>query len=160
MKFNSYKNKLIESISVALKKNKVGVINDFKAILSNATKLLKTNQYDFWLSQLGRYPAEEIPMTKYGFNSACSTFNNMGNIDRNKLASILSSLCLSLFTYSNENESCEMQSDFHFYYDLENGTLFKESELGVVVPADIQIEKGKLRIALKSELEADENEFL
>lgn len=160
MKFRSYQNKLIEDIGVALKKDKIGVINDFKSILSNASKLFKTDRYDFWLSQLGKIPAEDIPMTKYGFDSAICKYGNSGNANRNELESILLSLCEALFTYSSVNEVCELQSDYHFYYDLSNGVLFKESELGMVEPADVFIEKGRYRIALKSELNADADEFL
>lgn len=160
MKFNSHKNKLIENIGIALKKDKEGIINDFKFILSDATNLLKTEQYAFWISQIGKFPIEEIPMTKYGYESACSTYRGMGEIDRNILADTLTSLCESLFTYSHEDEVCEMQSDFHFYYDLTHDVVFKESELGVIEPADITIVKDQYRIAFKSEIGAEDNEFL
>jgi len=68
MKFSSYQNKLVERIGLALRKNKAGLITDFDSILSEAESLFKTDEFKFWLSQIGEYPGNEIPTTNPGNN--------------------------------------------------------------------------------------------
>ena len=84
---------------------------------------------------------------------------HMSESDRNQIQLEILGLCEALFTYSNEHGMCEMQSDFHFYYDLKKGNVFKVSEIDVIEPKMEHPEKGEYRIALKSEIKANENEF-
>ena len=158
MNFSSHQRKLIEDIDIALRKDSLGLINDFISILSTAATLYKTERFDIWRSELGRHQASEIPITKYGHSNACALLLSVETADKNLVCSKIYSICECLFTYSNKHEICEMQSDFHYYYDTEKSRVFKESELGIIDP-DTKFSIEGYRIALKSELKALEVEF-
>ena len=159
MNFSSHQRKLAEAIVIALNKNSLSVINDFKLILSTAKKLYRTDKFDFWLSKLGKHPAEEIPITNYGHSIAIASSKHLNEIDRNAFPNLIINICESLFTYSNDQEMCLMQSDFHYYFSFETNGIFKESELGILEGLDKNQRNENYRIALKSELGAPKNEF-
>jgi len=159
MNFSSHQKKLVESIKVALNKSKFDLINDFKPILNDASKLFKTDKFQFWLQEIGQHPIEEIPITNYGLNIAKQKVDDLISADRNSVQANITYICECIFTYINDNDMCFMQGDFHYYVNTETDILFKESEMGIVEPSDARSEGDKYRIALKSELNADENEF-
>ena len=151
MKFNSHKVKLIESLQIALSKDKEEIIGDFKQILWNSNNLFKTDKFDFWLKQIGAIKTDEIPMTKYGL-SEVRRRNVTGDIDRTGLINLIENTCEKLFTYSNEDDCCSMQSDYYYYFHIPTNKVFKESELGA---SDLDAEvsnRNEIRIAKVSEL--------
>jgi hypothetical protein len=159
MNFSSHQKKLVESIEIALCKSKVDLINDFKPILNEASKLFKTDRFQFWLQEIGQHKVEEIPMTNYGLTLARQQVRNLVLADRNSVQASISYICECIFTYFNDNDMCFMQGDFHYYVNTELGVLFKESNMGVVEPSEASPENGNYRIALKSELKVNKNEF-
>lgn len=152
MNFNSHKQKLIDSIEIALGKSKGEIIQGFKPILSSAKGLFNSSQYDFWLVQLGTIPIDEIPMTYYGLESAQRSLGRLENYNRNELESAISYICEVLFTYSNEEDMCELQSDYHYYYYIPEKRVFKESTLGMTDLNVQNVNSDDIRIAKVSEL--------
>ncbi len=159
MNFSSHQKKLVELIEIALKKGKIELISDFKPILNDASKLFKTDKFQFWLQQIRQHQVEEIPMTNYGLDLAKQQVRNLVLADRNSIQTDITYICECVFTYFNDNDMCFMQGDFHYYVNIESGVLFKESNMGVVEPSEANPENGNYRIALKSELKVNENEF-
>jgi len=159
MNFSSHQNKLIESVVTALNKDKYGIICDFKLLLSNARRLYKTESLDFWLSELGKYPANEIAMTKYGHSMVVSHLKWLKEAGRNGVPGVIENMSELLFTYCNDHEMCQMQGDFHYYFSIEDGIIYKESEMGCIEPNIPRPTSGKYRVAFISELNVPENEL-
>ena len=159
MNFSSHQRKLAEAIVTALTKNSSNLINDFKLILSSAKKLYRTERFDFWLSEIGKHPHSEIPITNYGHSIAVFNSKRLNESDRNTFPALITSICENLFTYSNNQEMCLMQSDFHYYFSFETNDTFKESEMGILEGLDKNQRNKSYRIALKSELSAAKSEF-
>jgi len=160
MNFSSHQNKLIESIEIALRKDKLGIIGDFKSILSQAKKLYKTDALDFWMTEIGSHSVAELAMTKYGHKVATSSIKHLKHANRNTVASSLSSICESLFTYCNDDDMCILQGDYHYYYSLDENTVYKHSELGIIEGLSNHDKESKCRVALKSELSVNDSEWL
>ena len=152
MNFNSHKQKLIDSIKITLSKPKREIIQEFKPILSRAKELFNTNHYDFWLIQLGTIPINEIPMTFYGLESVQRSLKCLETHTRNELESAISYICEELFTYSNEDDICELQSDYHYYYYIPEKKVFKKSTLGMTNLNVQNVNRDDIRIAMVSEL--------
>ena len=55
---------------------------------------------------------------------------------------------------------CEMQSDYHYYFHIPTRTLFKESELGNVMPNVEVGNRTEIRIAWVSEVDPDSGELV
>ena len=159
MNFNSHKQKLIDSIKITLGKPKGEIIQGFKPILSSAKDLFNSNQYDFWLVQLGTIPIDEIPMTFYGLESAQRSLGRLENYTRNELESAISNICEQLFTYSNEEDMCDFQSDNHYYYYMPGKRVFKESTLGMTNLNVQNVNRDDIRIAKVSELAFNPERF-
>ena len=159
MNFGAHQQRLVERLGLALGKDKSGLIKDFQSILSDAKGLFKTNSFDFWLSQLGQHEFSEIPITKYGHALALNQYQAFSGADRNAVCSGISHLCELLFTYSNDREMCELQSDFHYYVNEENGLVYRESEMGHIEPEHAVPKDHLYRIALMSEVDAPASEY-
>jgi hypothetical protein len=54
----------------------------------------------------------------------------------------------------------QFQSDFHYYYHIPSGAVFKESGLGMIVPKTEIDNISEIRIAKVSELEINESELI
>lgn len=159
MNFSTHQKKLIESIHVALRKDKEGLIGDFKWILSKARKLYKTSSLDFWLSEIGRHPVDDIPITRYGYSVAVDYAKNLEKCDRNSIVCSIVSICVSLFTYSRDDDMCFMQSDYHYFFFLPGNKVYKYSDLGNLSGLDEWPSDSDCRIALISDLNAEESEY-
>ena len=151
MNFSSHQNNLIEKIENALSKRKVDLVNDFKPILSQAKSLYKTDDFDFWLKTLGETDIDQLPMTNCGHREAVSASKWLRKEDKNRVKGTILYICESLFTYSHDNESCELQGIFHFYYSTSENCIFKESEMGILEGIS-DVEPGSFRIAKVAEL--------
>ena len=159
MNFNSHQIQLMSDITDALQENKPELVEKFKFILPSASKLYKTKAYDGWIQTIRDTPLEQLPITKYGHRNAIYWFSSITKPERKTIQRAISKTCESLFAYCNENEMCNLQSDYHFYFCCETGTIFKESDLGMVEGVEF-CGKGKRRIAYVSELGiADSSEF-
>lgn len=130
MSNSSHQKNLVESIRAALKRDKKGLINDFKKILPNAKKLFSTDDLDFWLLQICRHPCNEIPVTKYGHAIAVDYSAKLALCDRDHIVGSIGSICESLFTYSNSQDVCCRQGDYHYFFSIVENRVYKESELG------------------------------
>ena len=158
MNFSSHQKELLESIEVALSKGKLEMCSAFIKILQAASSLYHTKDYDFWIQQIQDTPVEEIPVTRYGHQNAGIAIKNLKKENRHQVQAGIVSISEGLFTYSNENDICPAQSDYHFYYDLRNETIYKESELGFLEGVEHGAEVRR-RIARVSELQINAEEL-
>ena len=154
MNFSSHQNQIISEITGALKEQKPVLVEKFKTVLAKASELYKTQDYEFWAQTLENTELEQLPITKYGHSNAKYLLNHLSKADKNKVQCTISNICECLFTYSSEEETCIMQSDFHFYFCHETNSIYKQSELGIVEGAE-SCGKGKRRIAFVSELNVE-----
>jgi hypothetical protein len=152
MNFSTHKNKIIESIETALSKRKTGIVDDFKHILVKSSSLFKTNEFDFWLQQIGQIDLEEIPITHDGLNEAKRTLSSLKNSDRHQLCISIKNICEMLFSYCDEDNSCEMQGYFYYYFHIPSNRVFRESGFGVIEPKIEIGDYSEVRIAKVSEL--------
>lgn len=158
MNFSSHQNNLIDKIELALGKDKESLINDFKPILSTAKSLYKTSEFDFWLKTIGEVALNELPVTIYGHKEAIGVCEYLRNKDKNRVKASIVYICESLFTYSHEDENCELSGIYHFYYSNAEQCVFKESEMGMLAGIEV-VEPNSFRIANVSELSVNSGEL-
>ncbi|BBM00137.1 hypothetical protein [Microbulbifer sp. GL-2] len=158
MNFSSHQNNLISKIESALSKSKVGLVSDFKPILSQAKSLYKTDDFDFWLKTLGETEIDQLPMTNCGHKEAVGASKWLRKENKNRVKGTILYICESLFTYSHEDENCELQGIFHFYYSTSEKCIFKKSEMGILEGVS-EVEPGSYRIAKASELDIQVGEL-
>ncbi|MDG9671666.1 hypothetical protein ONV78_28275 [Hahella sp. CR1] len=132
MNFGAHVAGLIKDVNSALEKDKEALVDDFVALLARAKSLFKTDLFDFWLSQLAETPCSELPITHYGVANARRMLSYFDKRKRDTVAWLIADICENLFTYSNNDDACRMQSDFHYYFNVSAGAVFKESKLGEV----------------------------
>jgi hypothetical protein len=160
MNFNTHKQQIVDAIEVALSKDKIEMIERFKYILGKCNSLFKTNNYTFWLKQLNSIPRAEIPMTKYGLENSLRSLSYLRKSDRNNLKSAILHICEMLFTYSNSEDLCPFQTEYHYYFYLPEQKVFKESEMGYSDLQQKNILLVDIRIAKISELAVGRSEFI
>ena len=158
MNFSSHQKNLIERVELALRKDKKSLINDFKPILNQAKTLYKTSEFDFWLKTIGETDLDELPVTVYGHNEAVGSSKYIRGEDKNRVKGSLLYICEALFTYSHEDENCELAGIYHFYYSNDEQCIFKESEMGMFEGIKA-IEPNSFRIAYVSELNVKKTEL-
>ncbi len=159
MNFRSYQLKIIEKIESALLKQKLDLVNDFKEILNNANSLYKTGTLVFWIETINSTNVSEIPITKYGHAEAIRECEHLREYDRHKAEESILKICELLFTYSNEDDCCELQGDYYYYFSLSHERVFKISALGSLKGMERE-EIGKYRIAYVSDLKINATELL
>ncbi len=162
MNFSTHKKKLIESIEIALSKDKSDMVNAFRLILRSANSLFKSNIFDFWLEQIEQIELTGIPMTRYGLEEAKNIVKSLKNdMPTNKnLEFSLLDICEFLFTYNKEDDLCDRQSQFHYYVDVSSGIVFKQSKSRILRPQiDTVKETSDIRIAKISELNPKQYEL-
>lgn len=160
MNFNTHKQQVIDLIEIALTKDKEDLIERFKIILNKSSSLLKSSKFDFWLVQLGSIPSNEIPITKLGLYEALHSVSNLQNLDRNSFESGILSICEELFTYSNDEDFCPLQTKYSYYFYLPANKVFKESRMGDCNLEEQKISFSDVRIAKISEIKAEKSEYL
>ena len=159
MNFSSYQKQLIQTIESALTEDKEKLIHLFKSALNEASSLYKTDEFDFWITQLNQNVCSEIPITNYGLRIAKSWSKHIVNSKRNKLPNILRHMCVYLFTYCNDSDMGPEQEDFHYYFSFNENIVYKDCGLDIS-PRIHRPLPGEYRIALKSELKKNESEYL
>ena len=161
MNFSTHVQNLITSISQCLTQDKAGIVYGFRPILSKANSLYKTNRFDFWLRQIGQTNLDEIPMTKFGVNEAKSScLSLVKQLGQNNIEDTIDYICEDIFTYCRDDDMCNMQGIFHYYYHLLAGIVFKESELGSSTLGAFESKRDEIRIAWVSELSIYPQELL
>ena len=158
MNFSSHQRELISSVGNALVHDKRELCAGFINILQKAESLYQTKDYEFWIQQIQETPVEELPVTIYGHQKACHTVENFKKENRHRVQAGIVSISEDLFTYSNKDDICPAQSDYHFYYDQKNETVYKESELGFLEGVEYGAEICR-RIARVSELHMNADEL-
>lgn len=158
MNFGTHKQQIVDSIEIALTKEKADLIERFKIILNKCSSLLKSKRFYFWLQQLDTIPSDEIPLTKFGLDNARRSVAFL-NGDRHNLESGVASICEQLFTYSSEDDLCPLQCEYHYYFYLTENKIFKESGMGYS-DLDKKVSISEIRIATISQIQADSSEYI
>ena len=159
MNFSSYQKQLIQTIESALTEDKDNLIHQFKSALYEATSLYRTNEFDFWIAQLEQNVCGEIPITNYGLCIAKSWSKHLINSKRNEVPNILRHMCVYLFTYCSDSDMGPEQEDYHYYFSFNENIVYKDCGLDINPRINRPL-NGEYRIALKSELDKDESEYL
>ena len=160
MKFSSHQAQIADLIAIALTKNKVELINKFKNILGKCDRLFESPQFVFWLRQLGSISPSEIPITKYGLQESFRSLYFLQNANRHSFKSRVLGICEKLFTYSQIDDLCPLQTNYHYYVYLPSQKVFKESEMGDCNLKADNISIAEIRIAKISELSAHPEEYI
>ena len=160
MNFGTHKQQIVDSIEIALTKEKTDLIERFKIILNKCSSLLKSKRFDFWLQQLDIIPSDKIPLTKFGLDNARCSVAFLRDSDRHDLESGIVSICEQLFTYSNKNDLCPLQCEYHYYFYLTENKIFKQSEMGYSDLDKKKVSISEIRIATIGEIQADSSEYI
>ena len=160
MDFRRHLQKLIESVRIALEKDRHGLVLDFRELLAVAASLLQTDSFDFWRHQIGSIAIAELPITRFGVFEARRIVESLEPRDRRAVEASLIRICHLVFTYCSEDDLCPMQTEFHYFVDTRTGALVKESEMGRVEPRGMSFDSLGMRIATISDLAKDVDEFI
>jgi len=160
MNFSTHKQQIVDSIEIALTKDKIDLIERFKLVLNQCRSLFKSTKFDFWLRQLGTIPHNEIPLTKFGLENAHRSAKHLPDCDRNSFENRVESICEQLFTYSHRDDLCLLQCEYHYYFYLREHKTFKESGMGYSDLDQERVSSSEIRIARISEIEANSSEYL
>lgn len=160
MHFSSHKTKILKAMKFALRGNKAQIVIDFQDILISSSSILNTDHFNFWFYQLKNIQINEIPITIKGLGKAKAKLKILDSPDKHQLIGSILEICKYLFTYSNYDDGCEMQGDYHSYYDESSDRVFNESDFGHMDPNFEIIDKNKIRIAKISELTLNKDELI
>lgn len=119
--------------------------------LKKKSELLEIQLPVLWIEAMNMDDLEEIPTTKYGVNQVRALLQSL-EPTRNNFQRIVPRILELLFTFLVENDLCDRQGQFYYYYDQQSGQVFAESEMGTVRPSTVKIERGNVRPAYVSEL--------
>ena len=126
--------------------------------LIDAKNLLKTSSFDFYLSQFKVVDVAQFATTHYGVRMVKSSLHRKDlkpTNSRQNLEAELCRACEHLLTYNVDEDSCFMQTEFHWYYCISGEFIYKESGMGVVETPNGKEISGEVRVAKVSELPAD-----
>ena len=134
------------------------MVESFRALLARLVRELDYPHLLFWEQQLDSIPLEELPITPYGVSEAKRSTCWLRAED---LAASFCDICEWVFAYSRDDDLCEMQGQYFYYYDRPTGTVFKECDLGAcdLVPR-ISNFREEVRVATVSDLGLRANELL
>ena len=151
MKFRTHIRNLHGDVAAALNcGTRDEVIARFRGILSRAKSLFKTDHLDFWIEQLDRVEPREIAMTRYGLKEARDYWLRREGRD-------LGYVCEYLFTFCEEDDFCDLQSQYHYYYFIPESRVFRESQLGCTDLGAAVNDPRHVRVAKVSELDRCES---
>lgn len=155
-------NQLAQNLTQALNGSREELITAFRdRFLPDWIRRFESEHFLFWLRQLEQIESCELPITKFGVESAKRSLEIYSFDEDESLRHSLWFLCEDVFCYSNDSEYCEMQGFYHFYYFIPDRVLFKESELGDCdLEASIENWNEEVRIATVSELGVPAEELL
>ena len=154
MNFNTHLEKTKFAIISALSSDKSILIGEFIIILKNSASLLKIDNFSFWINELQNIDHSEIPMTKHAVVDAQKSWSEYSS-SRTTFGNILLDTCEKLFTYSQEDDLCSTQGQFHYYKDKNTNLVFKQSVFGYIEYVDSAMNKitdTQCGIALVSDL--------
>ena len=156
MKIQNHINRITEKVLSALMSNKEILIAEILNILYDTQKLVEQD-FKYWIEHIEKTEVSEIPITKKGIAEAIHEWNTPPT-NRNELIGAINSLCLYTLTYSNE-EICEFQADYRYYFHIPTKTVFKESDLGNSDLKIKNVQPNDIRIARLSELNIPKEEL-
>lgn len=157
MNFSSHVKSIRERLKTCLSYKKHEMLIELQDCLIDAKSLLKTSSFDFYLSQFKVVDVAEFATTHYGVRMVKSSLNRKDLRPANSRINLESELLLAskhLLTY-NVEDSCCMQTEFHWYYCIGGEFIYKESGMGVVEVPDGKEVFGGVRVAKVSELPTD-----
>ncbi len=164
--------RLSDRLEQALSGSRDHLITSFRTLLSEWIRDLGQDSLRFWFSQLNGVADHELPVTLHGVAEArrllranISTTGNrrsgLRSLSRRDLGRLLWDLCEWVFAYSREDDLCEYQGQYFYYFFLPGAVVFKASELGACDPG-VQITRfeDEVRVATISELKVPDHELL
>lgn len=119
--------------------SKLLIVKELARCVSSAKSLLKINaveygpyDFDFWLYQMDSTDIADIPMTQFGLEETKRLLEAWTDFSqpRHSLHYTMLEACVYLLTYSNEDDECLAQSQYHYYYFMPEKLVFKLSDLG------------------------------
>lgn len=154
MNFNTHLEKTKFAIISALDSEKSILISEFIIILKNSASLLKTDKFNFWIDELQNINNSEVPIIKRAVIEAQKSWSEYSS-SRTTFGNILLDTCEKLFTYSQEDDFCSTQGQFHYYKDKNTNLVFKQSVFGYIEYVDRAIDisaEPQFGLALVSDL--------
>ncbi|WP_020538882.1 hypothetical protein [Lewinella cohaerens] len=104
-----------------------------------------------WIEAMNTSDLQEIPTTKYGVSEVRVLLQSL-EPTRNNIQKIIPRVVELLITFLVEDDLCDRQGQFYYYFDQHSGQVFAESEMGIVRPPIIGIRSSNVRPAYISEL--------
>lgn len=163
------RNRLVRSLRSG---NKSLIVKQLAECVSSAKSLLSftssgnhwSEDFNFWLDQMGSTNIADIPMTKFGVEEARASLEETTDFDHPRIAlrGMVLHACLYLLTYSQEDDQCPFQTPYHYYFFVPERVVFKLSDLGL---SDLRCERqpthrSDVRIAKTSDLRLAQEELV
>jgi hypothetical protein len=158
------------SIYNALSGDRDHLIACFLTFLPEWIKELDCVPLHFWLSQLRTIDANELPITLYGVAQAKRELGAVrvaswrlarGLGTAAELGAALWNICELVFTYSRDDDLCEMQGQYHYYFFIPEAIVYKESDLGSCdLTYEVTSFHDQVRVATVSDLGIPADELL
>ncbi len=154
MHYSSHVRKIRDALRTCLSEPKVKMLGELRNCVLAAKSLLKSSEFDYYIRQFELLELEEFATTRYAktlVNQILGQSSIATENTRQKLAFEVSLTCENILAYTID-DFCFMQSEFHWYFCLDEGFAYKESEMGVIeAPLGNKVE-GASRVAKISEL--------
>lgn len=153
--------RLAHTITKALDGSRDELIAAFQVLLPEWIRELDFAPLRFWLSQLERTARAELPITLYGVAEAKRSLEIADLSEDEFLGNTLWGVCEDVFCYSNDDEFCDMEGTYHYYFFIPEGLVYKEGDFGACdLKATISNFDEEVRIATVSELGVPAEELL
>lgn len=153
MKFSTNVQHIRQNLRAALAGDKAAALAGLRQALTDGAALLKTGDLTFWIDQFDVVETEDFLTTAYAVRNISRVLARApADLSRRRLASDLEMAAEHLLTYTTDDDFCEMQSHYHWYYDLDGGFAYKESELGDFHVPDGKKISGDRRVAKRGDM--------
>lgn len=151
MDFHGHLEHIRGGVLEALTHNKMNLIEMYLKVLTQTASLLDTSAFDFWIRQIEEVDRNEIAVTKQAVMEETKKWKTVV-LDKKSIVSNLLDTSESLFTFWIEDDLCETQGQFYYYYDMKLNKIFAESKLGAIKLIEKSEFSHSFRIATISEI--------
>lgn len=140
-----------EKLQCSFSLKRRALLVQLEEILEASIELLKVEEFKYWLELLRGIELEEIPITKYGVSNALALVQSL-ELNRESFKRKLPRIAENLITFQVEDDLCERQGQYYYYFDTSTKSVFQESEMGCLRPENITVDRESIRLARKSDL--------